>query len=31
MSRALELAGTTGGVVVTGSITLVAEITDRGE
>lgn len=27
--RALELAGTTGGVVVTGSITLVAEITKR--
>ena len=31
MSRAMELAGATGGVVVTGSITLVAEITDRGE
>lgn len=27
--RALELAGTTGGVVVTGSITLVAEVTKR--
>lgn len=31
MARALDLAGTTGGVVVTGSITLVAEVTQRGD
>jgi dihydrofolate synthase / folylpolyglutamate synthase len=30
MARALDLAGTTGGVVVTGSITLVAEVMERG-
>ncbi len=31
MARALDLAGTTGGVVVTGSITLVAEVTQPGD
>jgi folylpolyglutamate synthase/dihydropteroate synthase len=29
MARALDLAGTEGGVVVTGSITLVAEVVER--